>query len=103
MTKSSITATSLSGKKTLEPAEQTPLVFEMISSGKTVRMLDACQYSSSDTAVASVNEEGVVTGIKEGTATITAKSTSGYQCIYDCYCGKAGCCFREKQEHRKGV
>lgn len=78
VTKSSITATSLSGKKTLEPAEQTPLVFEMTSSGKTVRMLDACQYSSSDTAVASVNEEGVVTGIKEGTATITAKSTSGY-------------------------
>ena len=65
VTKSSITATSLSGKKTLEPAEQTPLVFEMISSGKTVRMLDACQYSSSDTAVASVNEEGVVTGIKK--------------------------------------
>lgn len=25
-----------------------------------------------------MNEEGVVTGIKEGTATITAKSTSGY-------------------------
>ena len=78
VTKSSITATSLSGKKTLEPAEQTPLVFEMTSSGKIVRMLDACQYSSSDTGVASVNEEGVVTGIKEGTATITAKSTSGY-------------------------
>lgn len=59
---------SLAGTKT---QQLTPTIAPANATNKAVT------YTSSDATVASVNSSGLVTGLKEGTATITVKTTDG--------------------------
>ena len=48
-----------------------------VSMSPTVPRDDTLLWSSSDTSVATVDEDGLVTGVSEGTVTITAKAVDG--------------------------
>jgi hypothetical protein len=58
-----------------ETTTLTPRV-ELVNGSKTCTLwlVDAVTYSSSDTSVATVSEDGTVTGVKSGNVTITAKA-----------------------------
>ena len=66
---------------TVDPAEATIVIGEEKALTATVAPADATDpsvtYTSSDEAVASVDEKGTVTGLKVGTATITATTKDG--------------------------
>ena len=67
-------------EQAIAAADKTVAVGKTVSLGATVSGDGVLSYESSDTAVATVNASGVVTGIKPGTATITitASSTDNY-------------------------
>lgn len=73
--KQPVTSMSLSATKlTLTTGSSEALVAQILPSNASSK---AVSWSSSNSAVATVNSKGVVTAVKEGTCTITAKATDG--------------------------
>ena len=66
------------GKTELSVGEQTDVsvnIAEYMSDGKTLAQDVTCSYETSDETVARVDENGKITGVSVGTATITATAT----------------------------
>lgn len=71
---SSVTLTGKDGKTTLEALSSLALTAAVLPTDAYNKTL---AWSSSDTKVATVDRNGVVTGVKEGNVTITVKATDG--------------------------
>lgn len=69
-----VTSIEINGSNQLNVAESTTLTATILPENATNKVVI---WTSSDEAVATVNAQGVVTGISEGTVTITAITTDG--------------------------
>ncbi|MCR5691133.1 MAG: CAP domain-containing protein [Eubacterium sp.] len=81
--KSSLSSPVLEGTGSLQVGKQTSFKLMVPTTNlgvtKNLLVLDSVSFSSSNNSVATVTSSGVVTGIKKGSAQITAKSASGYK------------------------
>lgn len=95
-----ITALKISGKKTIDRAQSASFALRAVLGNygtSSYKILSAVKWTSSNPSVAKVSSTGVVTGLKKGTAKITAKlgsksttytvSVTG-KCVHS-YAGKA--------------
>lgn len=75
-----VTGIEIAGPTSVEVGKTIPLICDVLGSE-----LDEVTWSSSDSSIASVNDDGVVTGISEGTVTITAISNldSSFSTTYE--------------------
>lgn len=82
-----ITGYTLEGNDTIYTDATTTLVpmVTLTNGSQTQKLwvLDSVEFVSSNTAVATVNNEGVVKGLKNGKVTITAKTDSGILAMVD--------------------
>ena len=71
-----VTVLAAPSKVTLSPAKPTIGVGQVLQlkTGFTKNTMTACTYTSSNTKVATVSQDGAVTGVKPGTATIKVKT-----------------------------
>ena len=78
------TAIRISGNKKVEIGKSEPLRIEYLPVGCVPSKVT---WQTRDPKIATVNEEGVVTGISGGTATIVAKTNNGLRYLL-CRCGR---------------